>query len=561
MPSDSRIGARLGARVAATLAVVALVVSVPAAAQRPAGPDGKAEQESAKDKEKEKDKGQEKPRDKESKKETAEREPAEPVVTRHEVTIGGRALKYSATAGKLPITDGRGTTEANIFFIAYTVDDGGGKGDEEAGARRSTRPLMFSFNGGPGSSSVWLHLGALGPKRVPLPDDASYPLPPFKLVDNHATWLDRTDLVFIDPVGTGYSRAAKPELNKKFHGLRGDIASVGEFIRLYLTRYERWGSPLYLVGESYGTTRAAGLSDHLFELGIALNGIALISTVLDFQTLEFTPGNDLPYVLFLPSYTAAAWYHKKLPDDLQSDLKKTLSEAERWADTTYRQALAKGDRLPDDERRSVLKEMARYTGLSREFLDASDLRVRQAAFCKELLRSGKRTVGRLDSRYKGIDPDAAGPSPGYDPSMAVIRPPYTSTFAQYVRGDLGYNTDLTYHILGSAEISGWDWGTGSGGGGRGGSGYPETYRPLRDAMAKNPHMKLFVGQGYYDLATPYLAADYTLSHMKLDPTLRPNVRVRTYEAGHMMYVHTPSLEKLKRDVTAFLDDANGSAGP
>jgi carboxypeptidase C (cathepsin A) len=540
-------------RVAAALAVVVLVVTVPAAAQRP-GAEEKDERGAAKEKEKEekqKEKGKEKesPKDKESKKAPADRDDAEPVVTRHEVTIGGRPLKYTATAGKLPITDGRGTTEAHIFFIAYTLDR---DKEKEQGGRR---PLMFSFNGGPGSSSVWLHLGALGPKRVPLPDDASYPVPPFTLVDNAASWLDRTDLVFIDPVGTGYSRATKPELNKKFHGVRGDIASVGEFVRLYLTRYERWGSPLYLVGESYGTTRAAGLSDHLFENGVALNGIILVSTVLDFQTLEFTPGNDLPYVLFLPSYTATAWYHRKLPDDLQSDLGKALAEAEHWAEHEYRPALAKGDQLSAAERDAILSGMARYTGLSRAFLDASDLRVRQPAFCKELLRGEKRTVGRLDSRYRGIDPDAAGPSPGYDPSMAVIRPPYTSTFQQYVRGELKYESDLTYHILGSDEIAGWDWG---GGGGRGLTGYPETSRALRDAMAKNPHMKLFVGQGYYDLATPYKAADYTLAHMKLDPSLRPNVRVKTYEAGHMMYVHTPSLEKLKRDVAAFLDDSGGA---
>ena len=464
-----------------------------------------------------------KPADKEK---TKSKDDAGPIVTQHEATIGGTRIKYTATVGKLPINDRKGEAEAHIFFVAYTRDDAGDLGK---------RPLMFSFNGGPGSSSVWLHLGALGPKRIPLPDDASFPAPPFRLVDNEASWLDKTDLVFIDPVGTGYSRATKPELNKKFHGLRGDIESVGEFIRLYLTRYDRWSSPLYLVGESYGTTRAAGLSDHLLEQGIALNGIVLVSTVMDFQTLQFGPGNDLPYLLFLPSYTATAWYHKKLPSDLQADLRKALDEAEKWADTDYRAALARGDRMSAEERKIAIAKLARYTGLSEAFLDESNLRVSQGAFCKELLRGEKRTVGRLDSRYKGIDATAAGSSPGFDPSMAVIRPPYTATFNQYVRNDLAYKSDLTYHILGSDEIGRWDWGSS-------GMGYPETFRALRDAMAKNPPMTLFVASGYYDLATPYWATEYTLAHMQLDGSLRRNVKTMTYEAGHMMYIHGPSLD-------------------
>jgi carboxypeptidase C (cathepsin A) len=479
-----------------------------------------------------------KPADREK---TAKEVEAKPVVTHHEITVRGRPLKYTATAGKLPIRDSKGEPEAQIFFIAYTADDVGD---------RAKRPLMFSFNGGPGSSSVWLHLGALGPKRVTHPDDASIPGPPYRLVDNEFTWLDKTDLVFIDPVGTGYSRASKPELNKKFHGLSGDIASVAEFIRMYLTRYDRWASPLYLVGESYGTTRAAGLSDHLLGMGIALNGIALVSTVMDFQTLSFGTGNDLPYILFLPTYTATAWYHKKLPADLQSDLRKTLAEAEHWADTEYRAALNAGDQLTPAERKQVIERLARYTGLSPSFIDDHDLRIRQSAFCKELLRADRRTVGRLDSRYKGIDASAATPSPEFDPSEAAIRAPYTATFNDYVRTKLNYESDLTYHILGSDEMGPWDWGTR-------GMGYPETFRPLRTAMAKNPHMKIFVAAGYFDLATPYKAAEYTLDHMQLDPSLKKNVRVDFFEAGHMMYIHGPSLEELKRDITAFIDGSNG----
>ena len=261
-----------------------------------------------------------------------------PVVTRHETRIGGKLVKYTVTTGMMPLKNEAGETEARIFFMAYTGDRTG---------PAAQRPLMFSFNGGPGSSSVWLHLGAIGPKRVKMLDDGRMPAPPYELVDNDESWLDQTDLVFIDPVGTGYSRAVKPELGKKFWGVQGDIESVGEFIRLYLGRYQRWSSPLFVVGESYGTTRAAGLAGHLIEKGIAFNGIVLISTILNFETARFTKGNDLPYVLFLPTYTATAWYHKKLPADLQAKpLRAVLDEVERWALGDYTLALAKGDRAP-----------------------------------------------------------------------------------------------------------------------------------------------------------------------------------------------------------------------
>jgi carboxypeptidase C (cathepsin A) len=466
-----------------------------------------------------------------------EKDDGPPVATKHEITVGGKVLKYTSTAGTLPIRDAKGEVEARIFYTAYTLDDAGDK---------TKRKLMFSFNGGPGSASVWLHMGALGPKRVEMPSDAEFARPPFKLVDNESTWLDDTDLVFIDPVGTGFSRAAKPELNAKFHGLRGDIESVGEFIRLYLTREDRWNSPLYLVGESYGTTRAAGLSDYLVDKGIALSGVVLISTVLDFQTVSFNRGNDLPYVLFLPTYTATAWYHKKLGDDLQKDLKTTVAEATKWAAGDYAKALERGDRLSADERKDIVAKLAKYTGLSTDYVESVDLRVEIQHFCKELLRKDRRTVGRLDSRYKGVDSDQSGSSPEGDPSMAAIRPPYTATFQTYLRSDLAYKTDLPYHILGEG-IGRWDWGNTQGRG-----GYPETSTALRDAMAKNPFMKVFVGAGYYDLATPFAAVEDTLAHMKLDKSRRENITVEYYEAGHMMYLHEPSLKKLKADVDKFL---------
>jgi carboxypeptidase C (cathepsin A) len=463
-----------------------------------------------------------------------------PVITHHEIKLGEKVLKYRATAGLMPIRNDKAEVEARIFFMAYTLDDAG---------PAERRPLMFSFNGGPGSASVWLHLGALGPRRVEVPSDASFPAPPYRLVDNDATWLDQTDLVFIDPVGTGFSRAVKPELNKKFHGLRGDIDSIGEFIRMYLTRNERWPSPMYLVGESYGTTRAAGLSDHLIDRGIALNGIVLVSAVMDFQTLSFGRGNDLANLLYLPSYAATAWYHKRLPDDLQADLKKTLAEVNAWSADEYRRTLARGDQLTGAERRAVIDRLARYTGLPKNVIDNSDLRVPLGLFCKELLRSQRRTVGRLDSRYQGIDASVASTTPEFDPSLAALRPAYTTTFNQYVRADLGYKSDVPYYVLGEG-VGEWDWGPS-------GRGYPDTSGALRDALAKNPSMRVFIASGYYDLATPFAATTYTLDHMRLEPVLRKNITGAEYEAGHMMYVHLPSLRRLKEDVGEFLRESRG----
>jgi carboxypeptidase C (cathepsin A) len=468
-------------------------------------------------------------------------EPEEkPVVTRHELKIGAQVLKYSVTTGLLPIKNEAGKTEANIFFMAYVADRTGGP---------DRRPLMFSFNGGPGSSSVWLHLGALGPKRVKMQEDGMMPSPPYRLVDNEHTWLDQTDLVFIDPVGTGYSRATKPELGKKFWGLQGDLDSVGEFIRLYLTRYERWGSPLFLVGESYGTTRAAGLAGHLVDRGIAFNGIVLVSSILNFQTARFTKGNDLPYPLFLPTYTASAWFHKKLPADLLAkDLRTVLEEVRSFAGREYPVALAKGDRLSAEERSALAARLARYTGLNERWIENADLRIEIQRFCKELLRDERRTVGRLDSRFKGIDETAVDDTPGFDPSMTAIRPPYTAMLNDHVRRNLRYKSDLHYYILGGGIGTPWDWGPAGGLG-------ADTSESLRAAFSKNPDMKLFVASGFYDLATPFFDTEYTLSHLGLDESQRVNVSTAFYEAGLMMYIHEAELVRLKKDVAAFVSKA------
>jgi carboxypeptidase C (cathepsin A) len=509
---------------------LALALLLQAAAPAPAPSPSPAKGDAAGEKDKEaKDKDKKEPEEK-------------PVVTQHELRLGGRILKYSVTTGLMPLKNELGEVEANIFFMAYTADRTGGP---------EKRPLTISFNGGPGSSSVWLHLGALGPKRVKMLDDGGMPSPPYELVDNEHTWLDLTDMVFIDPVGTGYSRATKPDLGKKFWGLQGDIESVGEFIRLYLTRYEPWGSPLFMVGESYGTTRAAGLSGYLVEQGIAFNGILLVSSILNFQTARFTKGNDTPYSLFLPTYTATAWYHKKLPADLQAKpVKAVLDEARAFAGGDYTIALAKGDRLSATERASILDRLSRYTGLGKAWLDDANLRIEIQQFCKELLRTDKRTVGRLDSRFKGIDEDAVSDQPAFDPSMAAIRPPYTAAFNDYVRRQLGYKSDLHYYILGGGISTPWDFG-------RAGA-FADTSEALRSAFSKNPAMRLFVASGYYDLATPFFATEYTLSHMGLDPSQRQKIVTHEYEAGHMMYIKLEELAKLKTDVAAFIQSSLGT---
>jgi carboxypeptidase C (cathepsin A) len=462
---------------------------------------------------------------------------AKPVTTRHSIKFGGKRLQYTATAGQLPIRNAEGEVEAHIFYMAYTLDS------PPEGQRR---PLMFSFNGGPGSSSVWLHLGALGPRRVKMLPDGSMPPPPAELIDNEFTWLDHTDLVFIDPVGTGYSRPTKPDLGKKFWSIQGDLDSVGEFIRLYLTENNRWTSPLFIVGESYGTTRAAGLSGNLIDHGIALRGVVLVSAVLNFQTIVFARGNDLPYVLFLPSYTATAWYHKKLPPELEQDLQKTLREVEQWTTSRYSAALTKGDQLTPTERQDVVNQLARYTGLSKSFIDRANLRINQQHFAKELLRDERRTVGRYDSRLKGIDESAVDSVPDYDPSEAAVRSAFTTAFNNYVRTELQYKSDLEYKILGG--IRQWEWGNAI-------QGFPNVTDALRRALVKNPYMKVHVASGYYDLATPYFGTHYTIDHLNLDPTVRGNVTTSEYEAGHMMYIQSESLTKLKKDLVGFLENA------
>ena len=487
--------------------------------------------------------------------EPAVREPEDRITeTHHTVVVNGQELRYTATAGTMILreeAEGRDKESegekprASVFFIAYTLAS---PEHVDHSAYRSDRPVTFSFNGGPGSSSVWLHLGLLGPRRVLAVDEHDKPqAPPYSLVDNEHTLLDATDLVFIDPVSTGFSRAVPGEKAAQFHDFQNDIESVGDFIRLYSTRYRRWSSPKYLAGESYGTTRAAGLSGYLQNRhGMYLNGIILISTILNFQTARFTPGNDLPYILFLPTYTATARYHQRLPNELQADLGRTLTEAERFALEEYAPALMKGSSLPAKDRGEISSKVARLTGLSSEYVRQTNLRINIHRFVKELLRHERRTVGRLDSRFTGMDRDAAGEKSDFDPSYALIQGPFTAMLNDYVRTELEFENDLAYEIL-TDQVHPWSYDDHQ-------NQYVNAAETLREAMCKNPALRVFVASGYYDLATPYWAAQYTFNHLGIDEDLQNNIIMKHYEAGHMMYIHHSSLRQLKADLGDFVNN-------
>ncbi len=462
------------------------------------------------------------------------------VSTEHTAVIQGKELKYTATAGKLVMKSDDGKSKAHIFFIAYTKN-----GVEDLGRR----PITFAFNGGPGSSSVWLHLGMLGPKRVKLPDDAVPLAPPYELTNNPHSLLDITDLVFIDPVSTGFSRPAEGEDKGQFHGYQQDLESVGQFIHEYLSKYGRWRSPKFLIGESYGGLRAAGLSGYLLDrYNIALSGIAMISPAINFNTIAFNSGNDLPNLLFLPSYTATAWYHKALPGDLQAlPLAEVYRQAVEFANGEYALALMKGNTISDAERSAVAEKLARLTGLSKEYVEGIKLRIPMGRFGKELLRERSRTVGRYDSRYTGIDADDAGETSEYDPSESAIFGPFTATINDYLRNELKFEDNRVYEIL-TGNVQPWKYD-------RFGLGPPDASDTLRQTMAQVPFMKLFVAEGYYDLATPPATNDYSVSHMRLPAELRSNVTVRMYEGGHMMYIYEPSMVQLRKDLAEFYESA------
>jgi len=462
------------------------------------------------------------------------------VTTHHHAVVGGQDLRYTVTAGTLILRDEERKPQASIFFTAYTLD-----GVKDLGKR----PITYTFNGGPGSSSVWLHLGAFGPRRVAMEAEGWASPPPYRLIDNNESLLDVTDLVFIDPVTTGYSRAIPGRDAKKFYGVNPDAEAVAEFIRLYTVRFGRWPSPKFLAGESYGTTRSAKLSNLLQQKhGIYLNGVILLSSILNFQTARFDVGNDLPYPLFLPTYTATAWYHKRLPQDLQSGaLTRALEESERFASGEYTLALMQGNKLPPERWNDIAAKVARYTGLSADFVKRTNLRPEIQAFVKELMRDQRTTVGRLDSRFKGQDRDAAGQENEFDPSYAAIQGPFTAVLNGYVSQELGFKSDLPYEIL-TGRVRPWNMGEGS---------YLNVAEDLRTAMTQNPALKVFVANGYYDLATPFFATRYTFDHLGFDPGYEARVSMRYYEAGHMMYIRQTDHQQLKKDLAAFIEGAAG----
>ena len=460
-------------------------------------------------------------------------------ITHHQVTINGTTIHYTATTGMLPQRNEQtGDTEGNIFYVAYTKD---GVTDP------ATRPISFLFNGGPGSATLWLHLGAFGPKKIHLNADGSNPPPPYSFEENQNTLLDQTDMVFLDPVGTGYSRANGPQNGPRFWGLDEDMRSVAEFIRLYLTRSERWASPRFIGGESYGTTRAAHLSGYLTDNGIALNGVILLSSVLNFENSRPDKGNDIGYVGFFPSFAMTAYYHKKLVPELQNlSIEEFAKQVEAFTTGEYATALLKGAAMTPAERTAIIAKTARFTGTSVRFIADCDLRIDLAPFSAELLHGKGLNTGRLDSRFTSINGDPTSGRTAFDPSDASIRNSFTPVVNDYIRRELGYKDDDIYYVLGGG-IGRWRYDEGK---------YANVVPSLERAFAKNPYMKLYVAMGYYDMATPYWAVQYTLDHMTVDPKIRKeNIRTDHFQAGHMMYIDAPSMTKLRADLRHFYEDA------
>ena len=457
-----------------------------------------------------------------------------PVFTTNTVTIAGQRVTYVADTGMLPLLKPDGTSRASVFYVAYT----------RAGQTNlAARPVTFCFNGGPGSSSVWLHLGALGPRRVKMNADGTLPSLPFGLVDNEYSILDTSDLVFIDPVATGFSRPVKDEKPDQFFGDSADLDSVGEFIRLWTTRHERWLSPKYVCGESYGVFRAAGLAEHLRGgCGMYLNGIILVSGVLDFSTIWGQTGNDLPYPLILPAYTAAAQFHKKLPPDLQNNLPKALAESRAFARGEYTAALLQGETLSTNETKKIAAELARLTGLKQQVIEDNKLRIDESVFRKQLLRDEGLILGVYDARITGHDDNPASPYPDFDPSSAATRGPFAAAINSYVRSELKFEDDLPYELL--AGVQPWNYGVRN--------NYANASDRLADAMSQNAYMRVLVLGGRCDLVCPIDTMRHALDHMTLAPAYRTNITYAEYDAGHMMYVNLPDLKKMQQDLEIFL---------
>lgn len=459
---------------------------------------------------------------------------AKPVLTTNTVTIAGQSVTYTAETGMLPLLKTDGGSRASVFYTAYT---------RQGETNKATRPLLFCFNGGPGSSSVWLHLGGLGPRRVKLNDDGTMPPPPFGLDDNPYSILHAADLVFIDPVATGFSRPSKDEKAEQFFGQTPDVESIGEFIRLWTTRHERWRSPKYLLGESYGVFRASGLAEHLHSrYGMYLNGVVLLSGLLDFATLREGPGNDIPSIVFLPAYTATAHFHKKLPSDLQADRAKALAESREFAFGDYAHALLAGNSLSADQRKKIVAKLARLTGLPASVIEDNDLQVDSSRFREMLLRDQGLIIGRYDARVTGRDADKSMPFPRFDPSYAATLGPFSAAMNSYLREELKFENDLPYEIL--AGVGPWNYDARS--------SYPSVADRLSSVLSQNPYLRVLVLSGLRDLACPVDGIRYSIDHLQLDAAYRKNISYAEFEAGHMMYVNLPDLKKLQKDLENFL---------
>jgi len=458
-----------------------------------------------------------------------------PVRVTNSVTIANEKVKYVAETGMLPLLKPDGTSRASVFYVAYTrVND---KSENEK------RPVTFCFNGGPGSASLWLHLGALGPRRVKMNDDGSQSAPPAVLVDNEYSVLNVSDLVFIDPVATGYSRPTKDEKADQFFGDQGDLESVGEFIRLWTTRNDRWLSPKYLCGESYGVFRAAGLAEYLRgRYGMYLNGLVLVSGVMDFGTLWGGTGNDLPYIVSLPAYTAAAHFHNKLPADLQADRAKAIAESRAFAQGELLMALQKGASLTADERKMMIAKLARFTGLKPSVIADNDLRVSPSVFRKQLLHDEGLILGAYDARLTGRDGDPAAIGAGFDPSAATVMGAFPAAMNAYVRSELKFEDDLPYEII--AGVQPWNYGVRN--------NFANASDKLATVMNQNPYLKVLVLGGRCDLVCPTDAMRHSLNHMELAEPYRKNISFSEYDSGHMMYINLPDLIKWQLDLEKFL---------
>ena len=465
-------------------------------------------------------------------------------VTDHSIQINGKRIKYTAAAGTLILKNNEGKPEASIDYFAYVAKD----------TKEYSRPITFAFNGGPGSSSIWLHMGALGPKRIVIADTAQTPPPPYNIVDNQFSILDKSDLVMIDPVGTGFSKALGKKKDEDFWGVDTDIESLSNFIKQYVSENGRWNSPKYIIGESYGTTRGAGIINYLQSHDhMSFNGIVLISTAMDISSLsDGVTGQELPFALYLPTYTAVAWYHHKLPDQ-NAELIPLLQKVRKFAISNYINALLKGNSISEQERNDIAEKLHEYTGLSKDYILEANLRIREAEFTQELLHSKRETVGRIDARFKGFTFDPLSQYAEYDPLFPAVSPAYTAAFLDYIHNDLNFGKDMDYSVL-TGLFGKWKWKHSAPNGER--QFVVNTSVDLAYAIGLNPYLKVLVMQGYFDLATPFFATEYTLSHMNVSKQLESNVEIKYYKAGHMMYIHNSSLEKMKKDLDGFYDSTD-----